>query len=123
MGHSVEPGSPTQFANVSAALLHGVYDHTATGVNLCSSAIGQPVANLERRNIYILGIEGVEKHVLITRYHSSRAARGEMLSINDVQGAGQDGGVPLIVVFYYSHGQRRAHRTAQEGRGRLERVA
>ena len=59
MGHSVEPGSPTQFANVSAALLHGVYDHTATGVNLCSSAIGQPVANLERRNIYILGIEGV----------------------------------------------------------------
>ena len=27
--------------------------------NLCSSAIGQPVANLERRNICILGIEGV----------------------------------------------------------------
>ena len=26
----------------------------------------------------------VAKHVLITRYHSSRAARGEMLSINDV---------------------------------------
>jgi septum site-determining protein MinD len=28
--------------------------------------------------------ERVDKHVLITRYHSSRAARGEMLSINDV---------------------------------------
>jgi septum site-determining protein MinD len=28
--------------------------------------------------------ERVEKHVLITRYNSSRAARGEMLSINDV---------------------------------------
>src|SRR5438105_3559150 len=28
--------------------------------------------------------EHVDKHVLITRYHSSRAARGEMLSINDV---------------------------------------
>ena len=28
--------------------------------------------------------ERVEKHILITRYHSSRAARGEMLSINDV---------------------------------------
>src|SRR5499433_376496 len=26
----------------------------------------------------------IDKHVLITRYHSSRAARGEMLSINDV---------------------------------------
>src|ERR1700735_2626326 len=28
--------------------------------------------------------ERVDKHVLITRYHPSRAARGEMLSINDV---------------------------------------
>src|SRR5262244_485543 len=28
--------------------------------------------------------ERVDKHILITRYHSSRAARGEMLSINDV---------------------------------------
>src|ERR1700684_3489838 len=28
--------------------------------------------------------ERVEKHVLITRYNSARAARGEMLSINDV---------------------------------------
>jgi septum site-determining protein MinD len=28
--------------------------------------------------------ECVDKHLLITRYHSSRAARGEMLSINDV---------------------------------------
>ena len=28
--------------------------------------------------------ERVEKHLLITRYHVSRAARGEMLSINDV---------------------------------------
>src|ERR1700736_4823609 len=28
--------------------------------------------------------ERIDKHVLITRYHSSRAARGEMLSINDV---------------------------------------
>ena len=28
--------------------------------------------------------ERVEKHLLITRYNSSRAARGEMLSINDV---------------------------------------
>ena len=26
----------------------------------------------------------VDKHILITRYHPSRAARGEMLSINDV---------------------------------------
>src|ERR1700753_647722 len=28
--------------------------------------------------------ERIDKHVLITRYHPSRAARGEMLSINDV---------------------------------------
>ena len=28
--------------------------------------------------------EHVDKHVLITRYNSSRAARGEMLSIDDV---------------------------------------
>ena len=28
--------------------------------------------------------ERIDKHVLITRYHSSRAARGEMLSVDDV---------------------------------------
>src|ERR1700751_1007374 len=28
--------------------------------------------------------ERIDKHLLLTRYHSSRAARGEMLSINDV---------------------------------------
>ena len=74
MGHSVEPGSPTQFANVSAALLHGVRHHTATAyrglvseldarfgaicINLSSSAVGQLVANLDGRSICILGIEG-----------------------------------------------------------------
>jgi hypothetical protein len=74
VGHSVEPGSPTQFANVSAALLHGVRHHTATAyrglvselgarfgaisINLSSSAVGQLVANLDGRSICIIGIEG-----------------------------------------------------------------
>jgi len=39
------------------------------------------------------------------------------------KGAAQDGSVPLAVVLNYSHGERRAHRIAQAGSGRLERVA
>src|SRR6267143_1917567 len=75
-----------------------------SAVDLIQSAIAHLVTSLEQRNIRVLGIEGVdaahvttsmpplltggrpergervEKHVLITRYDSARAARGEMLS-------------------------------------------
>jgi hypothetical protein len=55
------------------------------------------------------------------------AFRHERLRITGLElvrrGAGQDGGVPLPVVLYYSHGERRSRRIAQAGRRRLERVA
>jgi hypothetical protein len=35
----------------------------------------------------------------------------------------QDGGAPLPVVLNYSHGERRPHRSAEEGGGCLEPVA
>jgi hypothetical protein len=53
-----------------------------------------------------------------------RDANGQALAYVLLRGrAGQDGGVPLVVVLNYSHGERRARRTAQAGRGGLERVA
>ena len=64
--------------------------------------------------------ERVDKHVLITRYHPSRAARGEMLSINDVL---EILSIPLLGIIPESQEVLRAsnRRLASNAQQRAER--
>ena len=53
-----------------------------------------------------------------------RDANGQALAyVYFEEEPGQDGGVPLVVVLNYSHGERRPRRAVNEGGGCLECVA
>jgi len=74
----IERGATLAMRNADAAII--VTNPEVSSVRDSDRIIGL----LDSKTVKAERGEQVEKHLLITRYHSARAARGEMLSIDDV---------------------------------------